>query len=1393
AITNSYSAGNVSGNSNVGGLVGDKPGYVVNSFWDIQRSRQPTSASGIGKTTAQMMMTDTFLHWGACGQVWTINEGVDYPRLTWQQIPGEPVVGIIPFEGDGVLNNPYLIHTAQELNAIRLFPCVWDKHFKLMADIDLSQYTGTDFNIIVHFSGTFDGNGHTISNFTYISNDTGYIGLFGDVFGEIKNLGLIDPNLDAESERYVGLLAGFLDNGTITNCYVEGGSVSGHVHVGILVGFNNDGTISECYSTGSISGALCVGGLVGRNDIGIISKSYSIASVSGERILGGLAGENKDTITNCYAMGSVSGNRELGGLVGYNWKATITNCYATASVSGIEYDVGALVGYDREGSYTKSFWDKTVNPLLTGIGSGVNPDVIGESTANMQKESTFTDAGWDFGNVWWILEGAGYPRFYWEDKYGGGSGCPNDPYLIYTAEQMNTIDADSNDLDKHFLLCADIDLSGYTGTQFNIIGTDIYNPFTGVFDGNGHKISNFTWSSTDYGNHIGLFTFLGIGGHIKDLVMEEVNINAAGSYYVGSLVGANNGGTIQDCYASGSVTASHKVGGLAGHNRKSESTQGTIKGCHSATNVSGHRSVGGLAGGNYYGVITDCNSTGTITGERYVGGLVGKLDGHNGSGTIRACSSTATVSGKHDTGGLVGRNDGLITDCYATGSVTGWWATGGLVGGNIRYNTISDCYSTATVSGSWFTGGLVGSNGGKITNCYSASSVYGASRYLAGLVGFNGDSITACYSTGPVSGTADLSGGLVGENERGTISNCYSTSGVNANDYVGGLVGNNPDGIIINSYCTGEVTGNLYVGGLLGGGGGTVNCFWDTENSGQSSSNGGTGKTTAEMKTAGTFFGWNGCGEIFWNIDEENDYPRLLWEGAPGQPLPEQQISDFLEGNGTPDEPYLIDTADQLNMIGLFVCEWDKHFLLVNDIDLSQHSGIQFNLIGNPCHSFAGVFDGDHHKIQNFSWTSEERDYIGLFRNLDEAGQIKNLTMENVDVNATNGDSVGGLVGMSEGSIISCYAKGSVFGYQSVGGLVGYNTNSIVDCYTSGNVSGGNDSGFVGGLCGKSTGPDHGQGQSSIKNCYSTATVTGYALAGGLIGHSGGVVTGCYSTGCVNDSVNGSGGSLGGLIGSNGGYGSISNCYSTASVTVDQDLGVGGLVGYNKGTISASFWDIQTSGFDWSDGGTGLPTAEMQMAGTFTEAGWDFVGETFNGIEDIWFIPQQDYPHLWWEGMGVSMKLTPRTLNCRSQGNWVKANLILPEGFTVADVDPDRPAVLHSFGFQSAPLYVFVNKDKLVQIEAAFERQALCSLAGNWPQALTVAGFLADGNIFLGSSKVRITHPGMNVIEELASYWLQTDCVHPDFCNGIDMNRDSIVNLLDYALLMNTNVEFINE
>ncbi len=159
----------------------------------------------------------------------------------------------------------------------------------------------------------------------------------------------------------------------------------------------------------------------------------------------------------------------------------------------------------------------------------------------------------------------------------------------------------------------------------------------------------------------------------------------------------------------------------------------------------------------------------------------------------------------------------------------------------------------------------------------------------------------------------------------------------------------------------------------------------------------------------------------------------------------------------------------------------------------------------------------------------------------------------------------------------------------------------------------------------------------------------------------------------------------------------------------------------------------------------------------------------------------------------VAMKLTPRTLNCGSNGDWVKAHLILPAEFTVADFDADRPAVLRVFGFESALLDVFVNEDELVEIEAAFRREDICSLANDWPESLTVYGFFSDRNIFFGTSTVRIITPGLKDINELAASWLEMDCNHPDWCSGMDLNRDSLVNLVDFALLQTGQIEFVSK
>jgi hypothetical protein len=199
--------------------------------------------------------------------------------------------------GTGTQNDPYLIRTAEQMNAIGATQSDWSKHFRLRADIDMSEYTGTAYNIIGtdrenSFSGTFDGNDHKITGFSLTSARQRYTGLFGYVTGEVINLGLINPEVIAQGS-YVGALAGYLDSGTVTSCYAKGASVSGDDYIGGLVG-TCTGSVYKSYSSGSVIGDMFVGGLIGFIDDSTVTTSFSKASVTGHREVGGLAGRISD-------------------------------------------------------------------------------------------------------------------------------------------------------------------------------------------------------------------------------------------------------------------------------------------------------------------------------------------------------------------------------------------------------------------------------------------------------------------------------------------------------------------------------------------------------------------------------------------------------------------------------------------------------------------------------------------------------------------------------------------------------------------------------------------------------------------------------------------------------------------------------------------------------------------------------------------------------------------------------------------------------------------------------------------------------------------------------------------------------------------------------------------
>ena len=314
-------------------------------------------------------------------------------------------------------------------------------------------------------------------------------------------------------------------------------------------------------------------------------------------------------------------------------------------------------------------------------------------------------------------------------------------------------------------------------------------------------------------------------------------------------------------------------------------------------------------------------------------------------------------------------------------------------------------------------------------------------------------------------------------------------------------------------------------------------------------------------------------------------------------------------GNGTEEEPYLISDPNHMQEIGANVGDWNSHFLLTNDIDLSRFSGTEFNIIGNDANAFTGVFDGGDNSILNFTY-STSGNYIGLFGYVDNPyTKIENLGLVNVNVDGGHGLGIGwyvaSLVGSLEnGNISGCYVKsGTVHGYYKGGGLVGNNRAGIIwNCYVDCIISPGGNA-HVGGLVG------HNEG--FISNCYASGSIQSNQNVGGLVGRNTGSIFNCYANNTIWGAY-----TVGGLVGMNS-NGLVSNCYACG--IVDGIDGTGGLTGSNFGTISNSFWDTQTSNQSTSAGGTGKTTTELKQKSTFTN--WDFI-ETW-GIED-----NQTYPFL---------------------------------------------------------------------------------------------------------------------------------------------------------------------
>ena len=252
------------------------------------------------------------------------------------------------------------------------------------------------------YTGTFDGNGKTITGLT-VTGSYKYAGLFGDIDenGTVKNVVLEGVQITRDnSSGYAGGVAG--DSwGTIENCSVSG-SVSGTTFAGGVVGSQRGGSITGCNSSATVKGVIFAGGIAGETNSGAsLTGCYATGDVTVENDgtnnshAGGVVGYNGGgTLTACYATGSVTGSGSgtiyVGGVTGSNNLGTLTACYhAKRNINGPNGTTGGVVGRNFKGSMigggiiTACYW-----------GDNGQTQGIGEDQVGTGGTTQVTDGNW---------------------------------------------------------------------------------------------------------------------------------------------------------------------------------------------------------------------------------------------------------------------------------------------------------------------------------------------------------------------------------------------------------------------------------------------------------------------------------------------------------------------------------------------------------------------------------------------------------------------------------------------------------------------------------------------------------------------------------------------------------------------------------------------------------------------------------------------------------------------------------------------------------------------------------------------------------------------------------------------------------------------------------------
>ena len=760
--------------------------------------------------------------------------------------------------GAGTESDPYLILNPIQLNQLRNSLNQSGVYFKLMADIDLTEFledenpdqgwqpVGTSS---APFKGILDGNGKTISGLWINRSNTSNVGLFGYCSkATIKNLKIKDAEINGET--YVGVISGYDYNyNEVSNCILSGkvngvkyvGGCTGYAYKSIYNGISSSvdiiggdytggiagseyvnsvpeyTTISNCFINSTISGINKVGGILGGEDSGAckISNCGYVGSISGTSNVGGICGytnSSSSTITGSYAVAYVRGTgKNTGGLIGYS-RSFVNDCYFSGRVIGQKY-TGGLIGYCSSRPVKKCYSQGSI--IGTSYVGGLCGYIDGsyDVVSNVIIASSIKATEGYVGRLYGYIDGGSIGSM--------GTSAENKSYNRTIVINQGVAQDVSDDLQNGTGVSATtLKLKAtYVAMGWNFTGTwaiqetECYPYFkrqTAPPVITSQVVSGTTTVSGKCADG-GTIT-LDVDGVKQQMVSTDNTFSF----------------TVSPLQAGHEVRVSAEADGKEPSYFTTEMVSFLGKGTETDPyQISTAADLTQVYRKGYYKLMNDIDLTNYI--NQFYSSEGWESIGRDGSETIYFDGNNHKVTGLWCNST---RNNTGLFSCFANGyiknltvetangkQVKGGANTGIMIGKMIN-GMIENCRVAGNLSDGTPVGGVVGLMvNGTISKCRADVTINttGATSYVGGLVGeITAGQIDQCFTTGTLTatGTESYVGGLIGKNTS-TVTNSYSSAEVSSSYNAAGLVAYNYS-VVDKCYAFGNLYSNNYAAGVIG-------------------------------------------------------------------------------------------------------------------------------------------------------------------------------------------------------------------------------------------------------------------------------------------------------------------------------------------------------------------------------------------------------------------------------------------------------------------------------------------------------------------------------------------------------------------------------------------------